>query len=321
MLRIMFAFAGLVVSSHAALVPFQSYVGKYGLSSDGFGSTGNNGVLTLNAPLGSTVKAAYLYGAYWASDPNISATLNGTAVAFGAAVPNPSVASGYIGSRRADVTSIVAPVINGGAGGAYNFNISEVGANYDGSALVLIYENPALAESSIGLLDGFSAVGGDSTSINFAQPLDPTAAGFFAEMRLGISFSCCNQQSTVAVNGTIITNTSGNFDDGLQQANGSLITMGGDDDPFSAFLPAYANDKERYDLAPYITVGDTSIAVRTNNPSSDDNIFLAAFWIRGRAGFDEPPPPPDGDVPEPSTFVLMGAGLVAVGYARRRRLS
>jgi hypothetical protein len=145
-------------------------------------------------------------------------------------------------------------------------------------------------------------------------------------MRLGINFSCCNQRSTVEVNGQLITENAGNYDDGLQQANGSLFTMGGFDDPFSPDNPSYADDHERYNLTSYISNGDTTIRVDTANASRDDNIFLALFYVSGEAGINEPPPepgpdpePPGPSVPEPGTLLLMGLGLLGVGVSRRRR--
>ena len=101
-------------------------------------------------------------------------------------------------------------------------------------------------------------------------------------------------------------------------ANGSLITVGGFNDPFSPMLPSYENDHERYNLVPFVTLGDTSINVFTRNPSTDDNIFLAAFYVSGIAGINEPPPtgvPGQGD-----TLLLMGLGLAVLGVASFRRL-
>jgi hypothetical protein len=212
----------------------------------------------------------------------------------------------------------VAPVIDGGPGGTYNFSITETGGNQDGEALVVVYSLASLPESTVGILDGFSISSGDSFAINFTDPLDPTDPDFFAEMRLGIGFSCCSQTSTVTVNGTMITQNAGNNDDGAQVANGSLITVGGFDDPFSTLLPTYANDHERYNLVPYVAFGDTTISVNTRNPSGDDNIFLAVFHVAGLAGINEPPP--DGEpVPEPMTLAMLGLGAVGFGVRRVRR--
>lgn len=309
LLALMFA-----MSAQASLSVFQTYTGSVGLSTDGYGSnSGGMGTLTANAPVGSTVIAAYLYSATWGTLSTPTVQLNGNAVAFGPRVGNPDVCCS-LASFRADVTSIVAGVINGGLGGAYNFGVQEFGidASTDGEALVVVYSNALLASSTVGILDGFSGATGDSTSITYATPLDIDAAGFFAEMRLGIGFSCCNQQSTVVVNGTTITNSAGNNDDGDAIANGALITMGGDNDAFSPMLPAYGNDHERYNLVPQINDGDTSINIRTNNPSFDDNIFLATFWTSGEGVIT-------AETPEPASLMLMGLGLAGLGIARRRR--
>lgn len=300
----------------ASLSTFQQYVGPVGYSSDGFGSTGQSGTISANVPVGSTVLAAYLYAASFnnASGAGVGGTLNGTALAGGSFVFNPAVCCA-LGATRFNVTSIVAPVINGGAGGQYDFSITEASGSQDGEALVVVYSNPSLSTNTFAILDGFSAAGGDSFAATFVNPLDPAAPGFFAEMALGIGFSCCNQQSNVTVNGTLVTQSAGNNDDGAQVANGSLITVGGFNDPFSAMLPAYGDDHERYNLVPQVSLGDTQISVRTNNPSNDDNIFVAMMYVNGEAKIENP----DDTVPEPSTYAMLGTGLLGLILARRRR--
>lgn len=305
--------------SYASLTAFQSFTGNVAVSTDGCGSTSQTCTLTANAAAGSTVVAAYLYTSTFsnpASTTPTGNTLNGNAVTYTANLGSDPFNCCSLRAFRADVTSIVAAVINGGGGGAYNFTMNETLSIQDGESLVVVYSNGALGISTVGILDGFSASAGDTTAINFATPLDPTAPGFQAEMRLGIGFSCCSQQSTVSVNGTTITNVAGNNDDGAAVANGSLITMGGDDDAFSTLLPTYANDHERYNLVPYINAGDTTISVRTVNPSNDDNIFLAVFQVTGEAGFNEPPP--TNNVPEPGTLLLMGIGMAVMGLRARK---
>lgn len=320
-LGVVFTLMFLVGASRAeaSLALFNAYTGTVGVSTDGVGGISpNGGTISALVPVGSTVVAAYLYTATYsgATNANIAGTtLNGTVVSFAPIVPNPTTCCS-LASARADVTSIVAPIINGGAGGQYNFTVAESSSLQDGEGLVVIYSNPLLPVSSIGIMDGFSAAGGDSFAINFADPLNPAAPGFFAEMMLGIGFSCCNQSSNVTVNSTLITQSAGNNDDGTVASNGSLITVGGFNDPYSPLLPSYANDHERYNLTPYITAGDTTINVRTNNPSNDDNIFLAVFNVLGLAGFNAPPPGP-AVVPEPATLTLLGVGL-GLAAARRR---
>lgn len=305
----------------AGLSLFQQFTGQFGLSTDGGGSQAGSYTVNAFVPTGATVVGAWLYQTNYNFD-NVPGpygiTLNGNAVTFGAPVVNGTACCGLF-SARADVTALVAPTINGGPGGTYAFNIGEArprgNSATDGTALVVVYQDLSLTSvSTVAILDGFANVDGDSFSFNATNPLDPAAAGFFAELRLGIGFSCCNQASTVDVNGTRITNNAGNNNDGTgASGNGQLITVGGNNDPFSPFLPSYAQDTERYNLVPYIGFGDTSITVRTANASGDDNIFLAAFVVNAEGRVVGPV------IPEPATWMLMIAGFGLVGAAARRR--
>jgi hypothetical protein len=323
------SFVALATPNYASLVVYQTYTGNVGQSTDGFGSTDGEGVISASAPTGATVIAAYLYSATQNSSAvPTDVTLNGVDVIFTDSFPN-ATACCSLSSHRADVTSIVAAQIDGGLGGIYDFAISEGLDNsaIDGSALVVVYNDPtALVESTIGILNGFASVTGDTTSITFADPLNPASPGFKAEMYLGINFSCglasgcTDQRSTVMVNGDLLTENAGNFDDSEQFAanfaeNGSLITVGGFDDPFQIGNPSYAADKEKYNLASFITPGDTSIIVDTFNTTEDDNIFLAVFHVSGEAVIGPPP------IPLPAGIWLLGAGLAALGFggARSRR--
>ncbi len=300
--------AGLLATTpaNAALTVFQQFSGNVGLSTDGGGSLASSYTVSAFVPFGATVLGAYLYQTNIQGGSVQSYSLNGNALTA-TALPS---GSGF-SSARADVTSIVSAIINGGAGGTYNFTVGEGNTGVtDGTALAVVYSLASLPTQTVALLDGFAATTGDVTTLNLAAP---AAAGFTAEMRLGIGFSANGQSSTVNVNGTTITNNAGDNEDGAL-ANGALITVGGNDDPFSPLLPTYAQDHERYNIAPYVPEGSSQIVVRTNNPTNDDNIFLAAFVVSGEAVVNPP-----SAVPEPGTWAMLMVGFGGVGYSLRRK--
>ena len=127
------AILSLATPSHASLTAFRSFNGKVGVSTDGFGSTSNSGTISASVPVGSTVLEAYLYTAYFNSSTGSGATLGGSAVTFGPAVNQTPTCCG-LGSRRANVTSLVKPIIDAGPGGVYDFSITEASSNQDGEA-------------------------------------------------------------------------------------------------------------------------------------------------------------------------------------------
>lgn len=305
----------------ASLTSLNTWIGNVGYSSDGFGSTSQAGEISAYVPAGSTVLVAYLYTATF-DNPSISfsGSLAGVAVTY----DNIGVNAGTccdLSAGRVDVTNILAPIINVGSGGQYDFAITEDDASQDGEALVVVYENLGIPESTFAILDGFASVTGDTTSLNFSEALDPSSPSFYAEMFLGISFSCCDdQKSVVSVNSILATENAGNNDDGLGGVSeGQLITVGGFNDPFSPLLPSYVDDHEKYNLKQFISSGDKSISIKTANASQDDNIFLAGFYAKGRAGLNTSLPTPPSTVPEPSILFLIASGLAGFSFSHRHK--
>jgi hypothetical protein len=324
-------FVGLAAAmpANASLSVFQQFSGAYDISSDGCGSVSQNCTLTVNVPVGGVVEGAYLYTSTFGNGAlsGVGGTFSGNAATYTNLGVN-AASCCNLAAGRMDVTSIVAPVVNGGAGGAYNFSYAESSSSQDGGALVVVYSLAGLPTTTIGILDGFASVNGDSAFISFASALNPADPGFRAEMRLGIGFSFngtnpaapsgTGQVSTVQVNGSTLTEVAGHCDDAVDATcqNGNLITVADDADPFSVILPAVGQDHEKYDLTSLIGAGSTSIQIETFNSSADDNIFLAVFAVSGLGQVTTEPPT---QTPEPISMAILGVGLAGLGLARRRR--
>ena len=323
-----FSLAALAIAAAGALAPsgafaadtlFQQYQGNYGVSTSGWGSVQtSDGTVSANVPVGSTVTAAYLYTSTWDFDAPFDpagTTFNGSAITLTPLGVNSSACCNLQG-WRADVTSLVAPTINGGPGGTYNFSLHEANTTQqDGEGLVVVYSNPLNPTQTVAILNGFASSTGDTTTVNFTEALDPSDPGFFAHMSIGDGFSCCDQMSTISVNGQEMTTAAGNNDSSVDPAlaNGNLITVGDINGPYTGGTPGspqtdYAADHEAYDLKPFISFGDTKIKIDTVNASQDDNIFLIVLNTSGI-----------GDVvPEPSTWAMMLIGFAGLGYAGHR---
>lgn len=325
----------LASSAHASLSSSYQFNGTGNWSIDAVGGNSSVvGLISAIVPLGSTIEKAFLYSSLSQGNVMGSVDFDGT-ILSGAAWTNLG-ANGGLRAYRADVTSLVAAKIGGGSASAFSFQIGAENPNLgiDGEALAIVYSNPSEAERTIAFLDGFSASGGDSTSINLTNPItganlvDPN---FEAIMSLGIGFGFqpTSQFSQVDVNGNRLTTSAGGQDDG-QDANGGLITIGGigdstdnPADPFEDGLSGPRYDDELYSLTPFLSAGDTSININTRNPSGDDNIFFAGFNITARAGVNAPPPPPtppvSHGVPDSGTTgALLGFGILALAGLRSR---
>lgn len=319
---------------------FQRYTGHYGLSTGGWGGDLDlAGTIRINVPAGATIVAAYLYASYFGSPTGgggLSAagsaalvTINGetqTWTSLGA-IPN----GNHLEALRADVTALVAEVIDGATDEAYDFDIVEpydaalnaglrtyFTNRLDGEGLVVIYELASLPISTIVLFDGWAKQEGDSITFNYVDGIDPDDPDYFAEVRCGIGFSSNDESTELRCNGHTFTTRAGNHDDGVLTGPGSpygggLITVGGDGDPLqyeTGLTPTYANTHERFTLLPALVAGDTSITVATHNTTGDDLVFLMVFWLAGTAyvnepavaGFDFPP------------FEMAGTGSADGGF-------
>ncbi len=340
----------------ATLTTFAAFSGDVDVSVNAGGSTAAtlpNG-LTASVPTGSSVVAAYLYTSTYdetfttgVTIPSAQAggTFAGNTVSYTALIPNAS-SDIPLQAGVADVTSIVQGIVNPkgvlATGGTYNFAVTETNTGeQDGEVLVVVYSNPSLPTSSVGVLDGAASSTGDSASINFAS--DPAGDTVYLSVGDGFSYDLggvTDQFSTIKVDGSLLTGAAGNCDESQDGgtppnatscANGDLITAGtlgfnadGSlnttySNPVTAIGDTnIATDHELYNISPLINVADgDTITTTTQNTSLDDNIFLEVYDVNGLAGFNAPPPPPSG-TPEPGT---IGLGMIALaGFALLRKV-
>ncbi len=270
-----------------------------------------------------TVKAAYLYNTTFAGSLVSPALTTLATLGVTGGIPNqvtlsllPGATPTPIGlyTYRADVTSIVAPLVNG-APALIRIPVASIGnPGSDGLALVVVFSSPGLdPRQSVAILDGGQAgntgpatVGGvtgfTTTAFGLTAPVDKTIPNFNAVLSLGIQFSdqevlghACGQNpnfaqfSIVNVNGGRLTSCAGGADDGALQ-NSALITVGGVGDgtanPSDPFCQAgnpncSTTDDELYGIAGLLNQGDTQVQLSTINSSNDDSIFLAILQLTG----------------------------------------
>jgi hypothetical protein len=250
-------------------------------------ATEDAGTVTVRKPPGAVVRRAYLATATTGFSHQELAqpiVLNGGPVPLTGGIPNGIESYNYF----ADVTSLVKTTLDAAPSGSVAISYAEPDPqNTDGSILEVIYDDPAIAaDQSVTILYGALQPTGDTYTVNLAEPIRLDDPKTRLEMSLGISYSFqqggVQQYSTVDVNGARLTSAAGGEDDGLP-SNGGLITAGGEGD--SIANPADPNalptqprsDDELYDLQPFVHSGDEQVRIATNNPSLDDNVFLATL--------------------------------------------
>jgi len=280
----------------------QTYSGKVVLSVDGKGYSASCGTIRVQKPAGATVLAAWMAAATTPTTLTINngdITINGTGVTW-----SESIVSTFGGNNVwGDVTSIVKPIVDPASAGIVNLTVCEGNktGSIDGEVLSVVFSDPSLTRNNtIVLLFGTQQSSGDDFSVDVANPIDKTDAALKIDMSLGISFSFqpSGQFSTVDVNTNRMTSSAGGQDDG-EPEDGALLTVGGIDDTDANPADPNANDgagprtdDELYSLLPFVAQNDTHIAVHTQNPSNDDNIFFAAFYmnIAGNVNCESTPP-------------------------------
>ena len=271
------------VGMQVAAGPFS---GHLGITGDGLGTLSDTGTLTVKIhDPDSTILSALLY-----VKTNNYATAS--QIGFeGETVPltfvpgdSPSCCPGFYPTYRADVTSIVAATVGSGSG-TFLMDVDEsvtgLGSDLvDGEALYVVYDDASLPSREIYLMEGgVTSLTPEPVDVSLLSPY----AGGRAKMSIGISFSTeeCppvgSQYTIVTVQGNVVSDCAGGFEDGAF-ANGALLTVGGYGDDFANPAQSGADD-EKYDIAPSLTVGDTTIDLTFENPSGDDSTFVLAIAV------------------------------------------
>jgi hypothetical protein len=275
--------------------------GKIYLSTDGLGTNDPAGgnIRAQKPSAGATVRSAYLFAASTGGSRHVlvdgDVILDGQVVTWSIVTPSDiSSSNGW-----ANVTSIVKPTLDAAPVGITSFHVLEADTfQIDGEGLAVIWDDPAqTADNTVVLMFGAQNTAGDSFKVLYATPIDKTNPNLVLDMSLGISFgyqqpapTCTGQFSTIDVNGTRISSSAGGQDDG-QGANGALMTVGGigdtdtgPADPNSSCSPlGDRQDQELYNIVPFLQQGDTTTTIFTHNPSGDDNILFAGFFLKGES--------------------------------------
>ena len=258
--------------------------------------------------------------------PDGAITINGSGVAWDA---SKNIASGFgMNNTWANVTAIVKPIVDAAPSGLIDLTIVDNGNTNESMSLIVIFDDPnQTVQNTVILAFGAQLSSGDDFQISLAAPINKSNPGFSMDMSQAIAFSYqengSQQFSIVNVNGARLTSSAGGSDDANGTPDdGNLATTGGIGDSNSNPVDPNAaptnarSDDELYTLVPFVTDGDTSILVHTQNPSNDDNIYFAGFFMGAtQAGVVGGPPsitnitPNSGPAAGGTSVVITGTNL------------
>lgn len=241
-------------------------------------------------------------------------TLDGKSLSF---TPSDVLTQRFTTSTQMDVdnvwtnvTTIVAPVVDSAPAGLVAFTVAEPRSTFTitGEILAVIMNNPTLpTNNTVSFLFGGLDPTGDSFEIGLAHPLKLSTPTLGVVMSIGDSFGYQGppgdgQYSTITVDTKLMTSSAGGNDDAVckydtppefaECGNGELITVGGigdsTTDPANPAAttancatppgPPRCTD-ELYTLLPFVSTGQKSISVKTDNPSHNDDIFFTGFEL------------------------------------------
>lgn len=280
-------------------------------------------------------------------------TLNGQSLSF---TPADVLTQRFTTSTEMDVdnvwtnvTTIVAPVVDEAAPGLVEFNVAEPErtSTITGEILAVVMNDPTLpTDNTVSFLFGGLDPTGDSFNIGLAHPLDLSTPTLGVVMSIGDSFGYQGppgdgQYSTITVDTKLVTSAAGGNDDAVCKyntppdyascGNGELITVGGiGDSTTDPANPAATTEDcatppgpprctdELYTLLPFVSTGQKTITVKTDNPSHNDDIFFTGFELDAAAavvGEGAVLTPVTGAAPVGSSYTFTAKVQNATGVA------
>lgn len=264
------------------------------------------GSMTLGGVSG-TVTKAYLY---WHGPTNSTSPTANAAVTFaGSSISGTNIGFsddnfwGALNSQayRADVTALVT------GNGSYSLaNFQKADAFINGASLFVFYDDGNSANNrDVVLFDGNDA--------NFSSAFD--LPGWDLTLS-GINYSSGSAALTMYVSDG---QNFGATDDGTLRVNGSAIATGGifqglaPKAPGAGVTNGSLTDLSTFNLTPFLSPGSNTLHI-TLDAGFNDALSAIVAAINLPAGAAPPPP----SVPEPTSLPLIGIGLAAVQYLRRR---
>ena len=245
--------------------------GQFQISIDGAGSSVVSDLtLEINRPT-ADAKVHKVYaavaGVYGHGDPGAeSLWVEGIGVSLGR-----SATSNNVTTRFDDVTAALKWRLELLPAGVSTLRTVEGGAptKNDGHCLFVVWEDDTFDISAVALSFGSELTGQNPSLSVDTLPMDVAAPDFAVDVGIAESFSTgvYPQVSDILVNGVLLDEDAGGYDDG-NYADGGLFTIGGDGDG-----PA----RERWDATHTIEQDDTSISFDLFGSSMDD--YVIALWV------------------------------------------
>ena len=264
------------------------------------------GDLTISGVSGNVTRA-YLY---WHGPTNTSdATANANVTFDGTAITGTNIGFSYDNfwnsensqAYRADVTSLVT------GNGTYSLsNFQKANVQINGASLIVFYDDgDSTNDRDVVLFHGNDG--------NFGSPFD--SAGWSVTLP-GIDYT------SGAANLTMLVSDGQNIgtdDDGTIEVNGSPLASGGIFQGAAPKAPGAGVDNGslfdvmQFDVTSFLNPGMNTLSI-TLEPGFNDALSAIVAAIDLPAGSA----PPGAVIPEPSTYALMGAGLLLLAWRARR---